>query len=55
MRGSRHNKDIREFSVDNNGMRLGHPFRNVIGILAGNPTYADADELDRFNELLSEN
>lgn len=54
MRGSRHHKDIREFTIDNKGMRLGKPFRNVIGILAGNPSYIDIDELDRLNDLLTD-
>ena len=54
MRGSMHNKDIREFLINGQGMSLGKPFRNVIGILAGNPTFIDADELDRLNNLLTE-
>lgn len=53
MRGSRHDKDIREFLIDHNGMRLGQPFRNVVGILAGNPSLVDASELDRLDNLLS--
>lgn len=53
MRGSSHNKDIREFTIDCDGMHLGQPFRNVVGILAGNPTFV-ADELDRLNNLLTE-
>lgn len=53
MRGSGHNKDIREFTIDEKGMHLGQPFRNVVGILAGNPTFVDTDELDRLNNLLT--
>ncbi|MFY7934449.1 MAG: circadian clock protein KaiC, partial [Microcystis aeruginosa] len=34
MRGSMHDKDIREFSIDHQGMHIGQPFRNVTGILA---------------------
>jgi circadian clock protein KaiC len=37
MRGSEHNKDIREFVIDGKGMHIGKPFRNVAGILSGNP------------------
>jgi circadian clock protein KaiC len=37
MRGSMHDKDIREFSIDHQGMHIGQPFRNVTGILAGTP------------------
>ena len=54
MRGSSHNKDIREFEIDDEGMHLGRAFRNVIGILAGNPTFVDANELDRLDNLLAE-
>ena len=54
MRGSKHDKDIREFLISDRGMKLGQPFRNVSGILAGNPTYIDSDELDRLNSLLTE-
>ena len=53
MRGSSHNKDIREFSIDERGMHLGKAFRNVVGILAGNPTFVDTNELDRLNNLLT--
>lgn len=53
MRGSGHNKDIREFTIDEKGMHLGQPFRNVVGILAGNPTFVDTDEFDRLNNLLT--
>ena len=55
MRGSAHNKDIREFLISDRGMCLGKPFRNVTGILAGNPIYVDADEVDRLNDLLADN
>ncbi len=54
MRGSKHDKDIREFLIDDRGMHLGKPFRNIMGILTGNPTFADADEIDRLNNLLTE-
>ena len=37
MRGSPHEKEIREFTIDQSGMHLGRPFRNVTGILAGTP------------------
>jgi circadian clock protein KaiC len=37
MRGSQHDKDIREFLIDGTGMHIGEPFRKVSGILAGNP------------------
>ena len=55
MRGSSHNKDIREFKIDNEGMHIGQAFRNVVGILAGNPVFVDIDELQRLDNLLTDN
>lgn len=37
MRGSTHDKQIRRFTIDGQGMHIGEPFLNVTGILAGNP------------------
>ena len=54
MRGSKHDKDIREFIISDRGMSIGKPFRNVMGILSGNPVYTDTDELNRLNDLLTE-
>jgi circadian clock protein KaiC len=51
MRGSSHDKQIREFSIDGSGMHIGNPFRNVSGILAGNPRHAPPAELDRVAHL----
>jgi len=47
MRGSEHDKRIREFSIDGKGMHLGRPFRNVTGILAGAPVHVSPGELER--------
>lgn len=52
MRGSKHDKNIREFTIDDEGMHLGRSFRNIMGILAGNPTFINTDELERLNDLL---
>jgi circadian clock protein KaiC len=38
MRGSTHEKEIREYTVDGKGMYVGGPFRNVGGILSGQYT-----------------
>jgi circadian clock protein KaiC len=54
MRGSMHDKDIREFTIDSNGMHIGKPFRNVAGILAGNPVRVDPTEIDRLSGLFTE-
>ncbi|HEX6598324.1 MAG TPA: circadian clock protein KaiC [Gemmatimonadaceae bacterium] len=47
MRGSEHDKRIREFNIDGTGMHLGRPFRNVTGILAGAPVHVSPAELER--------
>ena len=36
MRGSMHDKEIREFYIDGHGMHIGKAFRNLTGILSGN-------------------
>lgn len=51
MRGSPHDKDIREILIDGGGMHIGKPFRNVTGILAGTPTHARTGELERLEGL----
>ena len=53
MRGSAHDKEIREFNIDGAGMHLGKAFRNVTGILAGHPTQLALapEELERLHEM----
>ena len=48
MRGSRHDKDIREFTIDAEGMHLGRAFRHVTGILAGTPTHVSPADIERI-------
>ena len=47
MRGSVHDKRIREFAIDGEGMHLGQPFRNVTGILSGTPVHVSPSDLER--------
>jgi circadian clock protein KaiC len=47
MRGSPHEKEIREFIIDGTGMHLGRPFRNVTGILAGTPVHLSPGDVER--------
>jgi circadian clock protein KaiC len=54
MRGSMHNKDIREFTIDYQGMHIGNAFRNVTGILAGNPQHLPPGEMERLGDLFKE-
>ncbi len=51
MRGSMHDKDIREFSIDGKGMHVGKPFKNVVGILSGNPQHVSALEEERLKDM----
>lgn len=39
MRGSWHDKEIREFTIDGKGLHVGEPFREIAGILAGQFAY----------------
>jgi circadian clock protein KaiC len=36
MRGSDHDREIREYRIDSSGLHVGEPFRSVSGILSGN-------------------
>ncbi len=47
MRGSWHDKAIREFTIDKGGMKMGRPFRNVTGILAGAPVHVSPGDVER--------
>jgi circadian clock protein KaiC len=50
MRGSPHDKDIRELTIDGSGMHLGAAFRSVSGLLSGNPVHV-SPELTRLEGL----
>ena len=54
MRGSMHNKEICEFTIDSTGMHVGKPFRSVVGILSGNPQQVAQSEVDRLQGLFSD-
>ncbi|MFW6365603.1 MAG: circadian clock protein KaiC [Spirochaetota bacterium] len=54
MRGSRHDKDIRELTIDENGMHLGKPFRDVSGIISGNMQQISRGEIDRLDTLFTD-
>ena len=51
MRGSKHDKDIREFIIDGKGMHIGKPFRDVTGILEGSPRHVAPAEMERISAL----
>jgi circadian clock protein KaiC len=50
MRGSRHDTDIREFTIDGDGMHVGRAFRHVTGILAGTPVHVSPMDVERVWE-----
>jgi circadian clock protein KaiC len=54
MRGSTHDKNIREFTIDGKGMHIGQPFRGVTSILTGNPVHRNASEIDHLGQLFKE-
>jgi circadian clock protein KaiC len=54
MRGSSHEKEIREFTIDGSGMHIGRPFRNVTGILSGFPHQIGQDEVSRMSGLFAD-
>lgn len=51
MRGSMHDKEIREFTIDGNGIHVGKPFRNISGILSGNFMHVTPAEIERISGL----
>jgi circadian clock protein KaiC len=51
MRGSMHDKEIREFKIDGNGMHIGEQFRNITGIFAGTPIHVAKREMERLDGL----
>lgn len=54
MRGSGHDKLIREFTIDGTGLNVGEAFTNVTGILTGTPVHRDLDEVERLQQLFDE-
>ena len=54
MRGSMHEKDIREFTIDSSGMHIDKPFRNIVGILTGKPEYLNVESADRLSGMFRE-
>lgn len=51
MRGSMHEKFIREYSIDESGMCIGEQFSNVTGILSGQPRHVPRQEMERIEDL----
>jgi circadian clock protein KaiC len=53
MRGTFHDKEIREYYIDNRGLHVRGTFRGVHGILTGTPTYTFDDERLRLGKMFS--
>ena len=53
MRGTQHEKNIREYVIDGSGMHIREPFRGIHGILTGTPTYMFAREREHLSEMFS--
>lgn len=54
MRGSKHDKDIRECLIDDTGLHIGKAFRTVTGIISGQPSYVDFSDLERLESIFTE-
>jgi circadian clock protein KaiC len=55
MRGSKHEKNIREFMIDGSGMHIGKPFRDISGIISGNTLQSNMQrEIERMDNLFDE-
>ncbi len=51
MRGSTHEKEIREYTIDSEGLHIGDAFHNVGGIISGAPTHIIRGESDRMGGM----
>lgn len=51
MRGSQHEKNVREFTIDGQGLHIGTPFKNVENIILGIPTRATVSEIEQLGDM----
>ncbi|MBF0165510.1 MAG: circadian clock protein KaiC [Magnetococcales bacterium] len=54
MRGSQHDKQIREFTIDNSGLHIGRPFTNVQNIVLGIPSATPPSEREQLEGMFGE-
>ncbi|MCG8430790.1 MAG: circadian clock protein KaiC [Candidatus Omnitrophica bacterium] len=52
MRGSWHDKEIREFIIDNNGMHIGEVFKDVENIMIGSPRALLRSEREQMDTMM---
>ncbi|MFH0816762.1 MAG: ATPase domain-containing protein [Methanobacteriota archaeon] len=50
VRGSKHVREIREYSISERGITIGKKFEGVVGLMSGTPRKAIADEVEGFFE-----
>ena len=51
MWGSQHDKQIREFTIDGDGLHVGGPFKNVENIILGIPTSTGMPDREQLTEM----
>ena len=51
MRGSQHDKQIREFKIDDEGLHIGEPFKNIQNIILGIPTSSGPSESEQLETM----
>lgn len=54
MRGSQHDRDIRQFTIDADGMHIGKPFRHATGILSGEPVHLSPADIEHVWAMLDD-
>jgi circadian clock protein KaiC len=54
MRGSQHDRNIREYTIDSGGMHVGEPFRGISGILSGRFTHSTTSEVQTLQQLFEQ-
>jgi len=54
MRGSQHEKQIREYTIDGTGIHVGEPFRNIQNIILGVPTSGGPSESDQLGDMFKQ-
>ena len=53
MRGSQHEKQVREFEIDHTGLNIGKPFKNVENIILGTASSTSIPEMDNLGDMFS--
>ena len=51
MRGSQHDKEIREFTIDSDGLHIREPFKNIQNIILGIPSSTGPSETEQLEEM----